>query len=171
MTPQTRFLCLSEADQLEAFQLTAHYMKFALAAYGWPMYLLGHSTTGLCLLCSRMRYTFNEMWVKFVLTVIFYQTRRCCCCNRSSLGENDLTPVIVGDTCSRCHLAALRQACGNGNYEVIYATFHVDVAETPFFVAVDYDHKSVIVSIRGTISMKVGYSIPIGCIWLKCEFF
>ena len=56
VTSKTRFLCLNEAEQLEAFQLTAHYMKFALAAYGWPMYLLGHSSNGLCLLCTDVRY-------------------------------------------------------------------------------------------------------------------
>jgi sn1-specific diacylglycerol lipase len=61
----------------------------------------------------------------------------------------------VGDTCSGCHLAALKQSIGRVDHEVIFASFHVDVAETPFFVAIDYDHQSVVVSIRGTISMKV----------------
>lgn len=62
---------------------------------------------------------------------------------------------MVGDTCSGCHLAALEQSIGRVDYEVIFASFHVDVAETPFFVAIDYDNQSVVVSIRGTISMKV----------------
>jgi len=130
VTSKTRFLCLNEAEQLEAFQLTAHYMKFALAAYGWPMYLLGHSSNGLCLLCTDVRW----------------------CCSGNS--EPDSIPVVIGDTCSGCHMAALKQSCGDGDYQVIYATFHVDVSETPFFIAVDYDHRSVVVSIRGTISMK-----------------
>lgn len=38
--------------------------------------------------------------------------------------------------------------------EVIYTTFHVDVGETPFFVAVDYSKEKIVVSIRGTLSMK-----------------
>lgn len=38
--------------------------------------------------------------------------------------------------------------------EVIYTTFHVDVGETPFFVAVDYTKERIVVSIRGTLSMK-----------------
>ena len=49
----------------------------------------------------------------------------------------------------------MKQSIGRGDYQVIFASFHVDVSETPFFVAVDYDHQSVVVSIRGTISMKV----------------
>ena len=38
--------------------------------------------------------------------------------------------------------------------EVIYTTYHVDVAETPFFVAVDYTKEKIVVSIRGTLSMQ-----------------
>lgn len=38
--------------------------------------------------------------------------------------------------------------------EVIYATYHVDIGETPFFVAVDYNYSKIVVSIRGTLSMK-----------------
>ena len=63
--------------------------------------------------------------------------------------------MVIGDTCSGCHVAALKQSIGSADYQVIYASFHVDVSETPFFVAVDYDRQSVVVSIRGTISMKV----------------
>lgn len=41
-----------------------------------------------------------------------------------------------------------------GDVEVIYTTFHVDVGETPFFVAVDYSKGKIVISIRGTLSMK-----------------
>lgn len=73
----------------------------------------------------------------------------------SEFGDVPSVPVVVGDTCSGCHFAALKQSIGQGDYQVIFASFHVDVSETPFFVAIDYDHQSVVVSIRGTISMKV----------------
>jgi sn1-specific diacylglycerol lipase len=42
-----------------------------------------------------------------------------------------------------------------GTFDVIYATYHVDVGETPFFVVVDYEKQTVVVSIRGTLSLKV----------------
>jgi len=46
------------------------------------------------------------------------------------------------------------------SFDIIYATYHVDVGETPFFVVVDYEKKAVVVSIRGTLSLKVkkGYT-------------
>lgn len=48
-----------------------------------------------------------------------------------------------------------------GDVEVTYATFHVDVGETPFFVAVDYDKKKIVISIRGTSSMKVRHMLQL----------
>lgn len=42
-----------------------------------------------------------------------------------------------------------------GDVAIVYATYHVDVGETPFFVAIDYSRRKVVVSIRGTLSMKV----------------
>jgi sn1-specific diacylglycerol lipase len=42
----------------------------------------------------------------------------------------------------------------DGDVEIIYVTYHVDIGETPFFVAVDYAKEKIVISIRGTLSMK-----------------
>ncbi|XP_014605977.1 PREDICTED: sn1-specific diacylglycerol lipase alpha isoform X4 [Polistes canadensis] len=129
VTPRTKFLSLTEDGDLGHFQLAIHYMHFALAAYGWPMFLVNHST-GLCQLCTRLR----------------------CACFPCGNREDEAT--IVEDNCCQCNYAALRKMVEVGEVEVVYATFHVDVGETPFFVALDYSKKKVVVSIRGTLSMK-----------------
>lgn len=41
-----------------------------------------------------------------------------------------------------------------GDVEIVYVTQHVDVGETPFFLAIDYTQKKIVLSIRGTLSMK-----------------
>ena len=41
------------------------------------------------------------------------------------------------------------------NTDLVFATFHVDVGETPFFISIDYDKEVIVISIRGTLSMKV----------------
>ncbi|XP_034190857.1 inactivation no afterpotential E isoform X4 [Osmia lignaria lignaria] len=129
VTPRTKFLSLTEDGDLGHFQLAIHYMHFALAAYGWPMFLVSHST-GLCQLCTRLR----------------------CGCFPCGGHQNEAT--IVEDNCCKCNYAALKKMVELAEVEVIYATFHVDVGETPFFVALDYTKKKVVVSIRGTLSMK-----------------
>ncbi|XP_046832371.1 diacylglycerol lipase-alpha isoform X4 [Vespa crabro] len=129
VTPRTKFLSLTEDGDLGHFQLAIHYMHFALAAYGWPMFLINHST-GLCQLCTRLR----------------------CACFPCGNQEDEAT--IVEDNCCQCNYTALRKMVKVGEVEVVYATFHVDVGETPFFVALDYTKKKVVISIRGTLSMK-----------------
>ena len=46
-----------------------------------------------------------------------------------------------------------------GNTKLIYVTYHVDVGETPFLIGVDYTMRSIVVSIRGTLSLKVSSKI------------
>ncbi|XP_050453691.1 diacylglycerol lipase-alpha isoform X5 [Cataglyphis hispanica] len=130
VTPRTKFLSLTEDGDLGHFQLAIHYMHFALAAYGWPMFLVDPSTE-LCQLCTRLQ---------------------CGCFPCGARHEDEAT--IVEDNCCRCNYAALSRMLDLGEIEVVYATFHVDVGETPFFVALDYTKKKIVISIRGTISMK-----------------
>ncbi|XP_018373299.1 PREDICTED: sn1-specific diacylglycerol lipase alpha isoform X2 [Trachymyrmex cornetzi] len=131
VTSRTKFLSLTEDGDLGHFQLAIHYMHFALAAYGWPMFLVD-SSTQLCQLCTRLQ---------------------CCCCFPCGTRHEDMATVIE-DNCCRCNYAALSRMLILGEIEVVYATFHVDVGETPFFVALDYTKRKIVISIRGTLSMK-----------------
>lgn len=129
ITEQTQFLALNDSRDYDLFQSVIHYMYYAVSAYGWPMYLMTYSKTGLCELCTNLK---------------------CClmCFGRSDNAQ------VIEDNCCLCNYAALKQMVSDGDVEVIYATFHVDIGETPFFVAVDYAKEKVVVSIRGTLSMK-----------------
>lgn len=121
---------------LELFKSVIHYAHFAVRAYGWPMYVVTN-TMGMCQLCCKFR---------------------CCCipCRKPSSG---IDPEIVEDNCCKCNYSVLQTLSDLGDIEVIYATYHVDVGQTPFFVALDYDRKKIVISIRGTLSMKVNISI------------
>ncbi|XP_047364272.1 diacylglycerol lipase-alpha isoform X8 [Vespa velutina] len=79
------------------------------------------------------------------------QRLRCAC---FPCGNQEDEATIVEDNCCQCNYTALRKMVKVGEVEVVYATFHVDVGETPFFVALDYTKKKVVISIRGTLSMK-----------------
>ncbi len=64
--------------------------------------------------------------------------------------------VVLEDNCCGCHFAAYNQMMAKvSEAYVVYITYHVDVAETPFLVALDFTTKSVVVSIRGTLSLQV----------------
>lgn len=129
ITEDTHFLALNDSKDYEQFQNVIHYMYYAISAYGWPMYLITHSKTGICDLCPNLD---------------------CCfiCFRRRDKAE------VIEDNCCRCNYAALKQMLSEGDVEMIYATFHVDIGETPFFVAIDYVKQKIVVSIRGTLSMQ-----------------
>uniref|UniRef100_A0A182T424 Sn1-specific diacylglycerol lipase alpha n=1 Tax=Anopheles maculatus TaxID=74869 RepID=A0A182T424_9DIPT len=126
ITASTQFLALNDPRDYDHFQAVIRYMYFAQGAYGWPMYLMSHSSTGVCQLASELRY---------------------CFCRRNTVD-------VVDDNCCFCNYAALKKMLELGEVEVIYATYHVDIAETPFFVAIDYNYNKIVISIRGTLSMK-----------------
>ncbi|KAF2354559.1 Fungal lipase-like domain [Trinorchestia longiramus] len=106
-----------------------HYMKFALASYGWPWYMYGRCFT-----------TFGSMWpfLKFGAT----------CCTRSA------PESVYGDNCCLCHTAAMKAITGLDDEDFCLVYHLNNIYEVPFFVAVDHDTTSVIVAIRGTMSLK-----------------
>lgn len=130
VTERTQFLALNDSRDYEHFQSVIHYMYYAIASYGWPMFIMTHSKTGICELGPNLR-----------------------CCNLLCFGRQDNAKVIE-DNCCLCNYAALKQMLAEGDVEIIYVTYHVDIGETPFFVAVDYAREKIVVSIRGTLSMK-----------------
>ncbi|XP_066520546.1 diacylglycerol lipase-beta [Hoplias malabaricus] len=102
----------------------AHFMKFAVAAYGCPIYVYLNPLTGSCKLC----------WD--------------CCHNRNA--EYDL---VGGDYVS-CHLSSVLRITGLQYRDLIYISVHNQIFEIPFFVALDHKREAVLVSVRGTLSLK-----------------
>ncbi|CAL1537427.1 unnamed protein product, partial [Lymnaea stagnalis] len=127
INPQTRFLQLSQPDVMDAFQKVIHYMRYALAIYGWPIFVKMHPATWCCRLMPLIG---------------------CCCCKKAQKGE------IVDDNCCMCNFSTAQPTSGLDSLDVVYCTYHVAIGETPFFVALDHEHKKVVVAIRGTLSLQ-----------------
>ncbi|XP_021375697.1 sn1-specific diacylglycerol lipase beta-like isoform X2 [Mizuhopecten yessoensis] len=104
----------------------SHYMKYAMASYGWPLFVFANLSLGLCKLCGQCR---------------------CCACARDS-GE------VHYDNCCQCHTAAIRKWTDVDDADLLYVSFYNKIYAIPFFVAIDRKEKAVVVSIRGTLSLK-----------------
>ncbi|XP_056152875.1 diacylglycerol lipase-beta [Lampris incognitus] len=102
----------------------AHCMQFAAAAYGWPMYIYSNPLTGACKL-----------------------SRDCC---RSQAAEYD----IVGGDHLGCHFSSILHSTNLQYRDFIYVSFHNQIYEIPFFVALDHKREAVLVAIRGTLSLR-----------------
>ncbi|KAK6645186.1 hypothetical protein RUM43_001462 [Polyplax serrata] len=91
-------------------------------------------------------------YMTFALGAYGWPMCSCFSCFRPSSDSNSAT--IIKDNCCRCNYEALMQQVETKDVKIVYATFHVDVGITPFFVAVDYSRQKIIISIRGTLSLQ-----------------
>ncbi|XP_021355357.1 sn1-specific diacylglycerol lipase alpha-like isoform X2 [Mizuhopecten yessoensis] len=132
ITPQTEFLQLGQPEVMEEYKLVVHYMRFALAAYGWPAFMMMNTGTGLCKMLPSLR---------------------CCCCHAcgSSFAKD---AELIDDNCCHCNFVALLKLSGLKEADIAYVTYHVEIGETPFYVALDHRHKKVVICVRGTLSLQ-----------------
>lgn len=114
----------NERDLDVELEMAAHYMRFAAAAYGWPLYVFSNPLTGLCKL-----------------------SRDCC---RSRAQAYD----IVGGDILNCHFGAILQTTGLQYRDFIHISFHNKIYEIPFFVALDHKTEAILVAVRGTLSLE-----------------
>uniref|UniRef100_A0A9J8CK87 Diacylglycerol lipase-alpha n=1 Tax=Cyprinus carpio carpio TaxID=630221 RepID=A0A9J8CK87_CYPCA len=131
VTRNTKYLDLKNSSEMAMYKEVCYYMLFAMAAYGWPVYLLRKPACGLCKLVSTL-----------------------CVCVCSRLSQSI---TIEEDNCCGCNVLAIRRQFLDRDLkevQIVYTSFHDAVYETPFFVAVDHAKKKVVISIRGTLSPK-----------------
>uniref|UniRef100_A0AAQ4NVE4 sn-1-specific diacylglycerol lipase n=1 Tax=Gasterosteus aculeatus aculeatus TaxID=481459 RepID=A0AAQ4NVE4_GASAC len=149
-------------EDLEAeLEKAAHCMRFAAAAYGWPLYVYSNPLSGPCKLSGD-------------------------CC-RSRAAEYD----IVGGEHLGCHFSSILHSTGLQYRDFIHVSFHNQVGppprppvvctplcvhfrrqhpsgqffatlvmslfqiyEIPFYVALDHKREAVLVAVRGTLSLR-----------------
>uniref|UniRef100_A0A8C5HWB1 Diacylglycerol lipase-alpha n=1 Tax=Gouania willdenowi TaxID=441366 RepID=A0A8C5HWB1_GOUWI len=124
VTRNTRYLDLKSTAEMNMYKDVCHYMLFALAAYGWPMYLMRKPVCG-CQTHTCICY----------MPSVTVEEDNCCGCNVLAIRRHFLD-------------WDLKQV------HIVYTSCHDAVYETPFFVAVDHAKKKVVISIRGTLSPK-----------------
>uniref|UniRef100_A0A3Q3KD97 Diacylglycerol lipase-alpha n=1 Tax=Monopterus albus TaxID=43700 RepID=A0A3Q3KD97_MONAL len=133
VTRNTRYLDLKNTAEMNMYKDVCYYMLFALAAYGWPMYLMRKPACGVCRLASS------------------------CPCTSVSGSRLSQSVTVEEDNCCGCNILAIRRHFLDRDLKqvhIVYTSCHDAVYETPFFVAVDHAKKKVVISIRGTLSPK-----------------
>ncbi|XP_043242307.1 diacylglycerol lipase-beta-like [Amphibalanus amphitrite] len=104
----------------------AHFMRYALGVYGWPWFVHGRLTSSLRLL-----------W------------RRIICCAHYR-GKPSLA---LGDNCCLCNTAALQECTALEDGDFLYVSFVNRLYQVAFLVAVDHAAESIVVAVRGTLSV------------------
>ncbi|XP_050680765.1 diacylglycerol lipase-beta isoform X2 [Leptidea sinapis] len=103
-----------------------YYLKLSIAAYGWPYVIYRHCFTGFCKLARHLT---------------------CCCCRPKS-------SIVTDDNCCLCNFAGVKYMSKLSSDDIIFASFNNRVFELPFCVITDHDRESIVVAIRGSISLS-----------------
>ena len=89
---QSRFLDASKSLERERLRTIAYYFDYAIAVYGWPMFMMMNKTTGCCRLCP------------------FLNCSNCCLMNSYCCAKKQ-TPQSTAD-----HFEAMDDNCCSCNY-------------------------------------------------------
>lgn len=142
----------------------AYYFKYAIATYSWPYYIYMNNIKGMCDLCC---FSGSD------------NSCCCCCCfvskccskddsyitgigdddssitNQPVSGEYNKPKLIInGDNRCNQHMRAFKYLSKAEECDILFANFHNELFLVPFCVLVDHFKKSVIITIRGTLSMR-----------------
>ncbi|XP_065203555.1 diacylglycerol lipase-beta [Planococcus citri] len=131
---EQRYKCTSDIKELlmdkpswMCMKKAQHYMKLSMASYGWLFVIYRHCCTGIFKLFPRLM---------------------CCSCFRAK-------PTIVkGDNCCLCNLAGVRYMSHLQPKDILYASFRNHIFELPFCVLADHKTSSILICIRGSLSMR-----------------
>eukprot|EP01137_Pigoraptor_chileana_P007994 Opistho-2@54291 len=106
-----------------------YFAKYALAVYGWPLYVFMHPCTG----------------------IIRLNVCDCRCCSGGCCGNSVV--AVTGDNCCLCNLHALKKQSGLGDADIVYTSFLNGLYQTPYYIAVDHARQTVVIAVRGTMSL------------------
>ncbi|XP_046750668.1 diacylglycerol lipase-beta-like isoform X2 [Diprion similis] len=124
------------SDAQEIFRLTPswmslewaqHYMQLSVASYAWVFVMYQHMCTG----CFRLTK---------------YMT--CCACFRRK--DN----AVIDDNCCLCNLAGVKYLSQLSEDDILYASFRNHLCEIPFCVVADHKTASIVIVIRGSLSLR-----------------
>jgi len=129
---------LDHADASDRLVLdeAARFARHALAIYTWMLYIFMNPLSGVPKLCKVRCCTMKK-------------GKGCGCCGGDGGSGN-----TNGDVCCDLHATALLAQANLDESELAYAHFGNSIVENPYCIIVDHRWKSVVLSIRGTLSLE-----------------
>eukprot|EP01100_Stratorugosa_tubuloviscum_P011473 TRINITY_DN5122_c2_g1_i1.p1 TRINITY_DN5122_c2_g1~~TRINITY_DN5122_c2_g1_i1.p1 ORF type:complete len:695 (-),score=293.77 TRINITY_DN5122_c2_g1_i1:15-2099(-) len=114
------------------------YSRYALAIYGWPIFIYMNPITG-------------------IFKLPFCENSNCCCfrarMNQQYTNLNDRTSTLKGDNICDCNYLALKTIANINDEDLIFASFENTILKSPYFICINKERKKIILSIRGTMSL------------------
>jgi hypothetical protein len=125
---------LSARDRNDVYLMaeSAHFVVFAHAAYTWVSFVLEHPITGFC-------------------SLSYCNLKQCAGCFCFTINQK-----IKGDHRSSMALPHYRSGADfrPSLDDIVYATYYDTVDKIPYFIALDHQWKTIVLAIRGTLTLE-----------------
>lgn len=197
ITPETKFLDTSTAEDSHLINDLIYYMNYALATFGWPLHLIENPCIYCCVCpylsplkcCGGMRKKRPKIAVnqdnkvkdndkdkqQKDETKEQSQQQKDDDKNEQKINQAQSEqiglkthedkahgskyedfdgPIILGDNCFGCNVASVENRLSAHNYEIIYVSYKVNVNIVPFLVVADHSKQTIVVAIRGSMSLS-----------------
>ena len=126
-----RVLAPDNDSDVDSINEAAHFCRLSLGIYGFMMKIIEKPIAGCCSLgCA---------WCK---------SPSMACCKSVGGGDN-----VTGDNLMGCNEIALLKQAGIDSDRLKYASFRQGYEESPYAITVDDEWRSVVITIRGTLSL------------------
>jgi len=127
----------------------ARFARHSLAIYTWLLYFYMHPITGIPrLLSDRVKECFKRENKGANVQGFDADV------DRKILFSNNAEDNIIGDNWLHIHKNALLAHSGLDESDLVYANFENKYNQMPYCIVIDHKWQSVVVSIRGTLSLE-----------------
>lgn len=132
---------------------SCYFIRYAVATYSWPYYIYMHNLRGFSHLCCNntldccLPHNNNSSTSSLIQTNIQI---------RPSVVDGSLrnSLIVEADANLSRHMKAFKFLAKIEEHDILYANFNNELFLVPFCVLVDHFKKCVVITIRGTLSMK-----------------
>ena len=156
-------LTQSNPDDCATLKEGARFARHQLAAYTWILYFYEYPLTGGLRLfgrCVKAKLTCSD--TDNASTIQRRDSYERCAMNSDvEEGDAEINNVeemqrekIVGDNFLCIHDATMLAHAGLNKSDIAYASFEAGFYETPYFIVIDREWKSIVLSIRGSLTLE-----------------
>ena len=156
-------LTQSNPDDYATLEEGARFARHQLAAYTWILYFYEYPLTGGLRLfgrCLKAKLACSQT-ANSGMIQRGDSYERCAMSSDGEIGERAISDVdemnrdhIVGDNFLHIHEATMLAHAGLNKSDIAYASFESGFYETPYFIVIDREWKSIVVSIRGSLTLE-----------------
>lgn len=134
-----RILKIENIEDRDLLQTISRCSVFALSIYTHLFYIFLNPLSGPCSLCGHAIFA-----------------NGCLHCSKKSSNQISLygVPPTNGDNCCSLHFAGAMAFTRHLHSKLIYASFESTPLKKPYAVFLDLEHKHIIITIRGTLTLE-----------------